>query len=345
VTQDTPDDPRQQSGQESGQESGEERLIGLFRPLATDPGAFGLMDDCAVITPPPGHQLVLKTDAVVGTVHFFADDAPEAVAKKALRVNLSDLAAKGARPLGFLLTLAAPQDIDFDWLGRFAAGLGEDARIYNCPLFGGDTCATPGPLTISIAVFGAVPTVKMLLRLGARAGDALVVSGTIGDAALGLALRNDPAAAARWGLDAAERAHLLDRYLLPRPRNVLAEVLRRHASGAMDLSDGLAGDLRKMCRASHVDASVDMGRVPLSSGAKKALAAEPALIEPVLTGGDDYEVLASVPPQALAGLIADAAAQGVTMTEIGRVAAGSGRAEIARDGVALRFSQASYSHF
>lgn len=326
-------------------ESGEDRLIGLFRPLASDPGAFGLIDDAAVIQPPPGHDIVLKTDAVVGSVHFFAADPPEAVAQKALRVNLSDLAAKGARPLGFLLTIAAPKDIDFDWLARFAAGLGEDAKRYGCPLFGGDSCATPGPLTISIAVFGAVPTGTMLLRLGARPGDRLVVSGTIGDAALGLALRHDPGAAARWKLDAAERDFLFDRYLLPRPRNAIAEILRRHASGAMDLSDGLAGDLRKMCRASGVDACVDAALVPLSAAARKALIADPALIEPVLTGGDDYEVLASVPPGAVAALIADAAKQGVVMTEIGTVSAGGGAAEIVRDGHKLRFSRASYSHF
>src|SRR6266545_2893516 len=212
--------------------SGEERLIArYFRPLAKHPGAFRLVDDAAVLAPPAGCDLVLKTDGLIGGVHFFPDDPPDAVAKKAFRVNLSDLAATGSPPLGFLLALALPEKIGEAWLEPFARGLGEDADFFECPLLGGDTDRTPGPITISIAAFGAVRHGTMVRRAGARLGDRVVVTGTIGDAALGLLVRRDPGVAARWGLDAAGRDHLLGRYRLPQPRNALAEALRRHASG------------------------------------------------------------------------------------------------------------------
>src|SRR5690348_4084861 len=174
------------------EQSGEDRLIAThFKPIARHPGAFGLTDDAAVFTPPKGYGLVVTADAIVGGVHFFADDPPDAVAKKALRVNLSDLAAKGARPAGFLLTLALPKSCGDDWLRAFARGLGADARTFDCPLLGGDTVYTPGPVTISITAFGTVPRGVMLRRAGARAGDRVIVTGTIGDAALGLRLRKE----------------------------------------------------------------------------------------------------------------------------------------------------------
>jgi thiamine-monophosphate kinase len=179
-----------------------------------------------------------------------------------LRANLSDLAAKGARPLGFLLALALPREIGPAWLEAFSRGLGDDAELFRCPLLGGDTDCTTGPLTISIAAIGAVPHGKMVRRSGARPGDRVVVTGTIGDATLGLLLRRDPTMADRWGLDRAQRDYLKSRYLLPQPRNTLVEALREYATAAMDVSDGLADDLAKLCRASGVMADVDVGRVP-----------------------------------------------------------------------------------
>src|SRR4051794_3091274 len=177
---------------ESGQETAEDRLIARhFKPIARHPGALGLTDDAAVLTPPAGHALVVTADAIVGGVHFFPDDPPEAIAKKALRVNLSDLAAKGAHPAGFLLTLALPKGFRDDWLKAFARGLGQDAKTYDCPLLGGDTVHTPGPVTISITAFGTLPEGSMVRRAGARAGDHVIVTGTIGDAALGLKLRTE----------------------------------------------------------------------------------------------------------------------------------------------------------
>src|SRR5438552_5095939 len=278
-------------------QSGEERLIArYFAPLAKHAGAFGLADDAAAITPPAGCDLVLKTDGIVGGVHFFPDDPPDMVAKKALRVNLSDLAAKGATPLGFLLTLALPEEIGDAWLAPFARGLGADAQAFGCPLLGGDTDRTGGPITISIAAFGAVPQGRMVRRAGAKAGDRVVVTGTIGDAALGLLLRRDISAVQRWGLGPEQRNSLEARYLVPQPPPAIAEILRAHASAAMDVSDGLAGDLGKLCRASAVTAEIEEARIPLSEGARAALSVEPALIETIITGGDDYEVVACVPP-------------------------------------------------
>ncbi|HEY4920270.1 MAG TPA: thiamine-phosphate kinase [Xanthobacteraceae bacterium] len=328
-------------------ESAEDRLIARhFRPLATHPGALGLIDDAAVITVPAGHELVLKTDGVIAGVHFFPDDPPETVARKALRINLSDLAAKGARPLGFLLSIALTREVVDGWLARFTRALGADAKKFGCPLLGGDTDRTPGLVSVTIAAFGTVPRGTMLRRDRARARDRIVVTGTIGDAALGVILRRDPKAAARWGLDRRLREHLLRRYLVPQPRNALAAALRRAAHGAMDVSDGLIGDLAKMCRASRLDAQVDIARVPLSRAARTALAAEPALIDTILTGGDDFEVIASVPARNVAALRGAARRVGVRLTEIGGFAAGAGNAHF-RDaqGRARTFAQASYSHF
>src|SRR3981189_1335602 len=213
------------------QDSAEDRLIARhFVPLATPPGALGLADDAAAVAVPPAHELVLTTDAVIAGVHFFPDDPADAVARKALRVNLSDLAAKGAKPLGFLLSLAITKDIDDRWLKKFAAGLRADIKKFGCPLLGGDTDRTPASVTVTIAAFGAVPRGAMVLRGGARAGDRVMVTATIGAARLRLSgeagvvlrLRQDTGAAGRWGLDAKMRDHLLRRLQRPEPRNSIA---------------------------------------------------------------------------------------------------------------------------
>ena len=325
--------------------SAEERLIArYFGPLATAPGAFGLADDAAVVTPPPDCDLVLTTDGVIAGVHFFPDDPPGDVARKVLRMNLSDLAAKGAKPIGFLLSIALPLGTGEDWISAFAKGLGEDARHYDCPLLGGDTDHSPVSLSVSVTAFGAVPHGAMVRRSTAKAGDSIVVTGSIGDAALGVQLRKDAALAKAWRLTAGQRDHLLGHYLLPQPRNALAGVVLVHAAAAMDVSDGLAGDLAKLCRASGVGAEIDVARVPLSDAARAALAADPALIETILTGGDDYEVLLTLAPQKFAAFRAEADRAGVAVTEIGRMTSGQG-ARFLRDGKTLRFARPSYSHF
>ena len=335
----------------SSGESGEDRLIAkYFRPLATHPGAFALIDDCAALSLPARRELVLKTDAIVGGVHFFADDPADKIAQKALRVNLSDLAAKGAKPVGFLLSLALTSPIDHKWLAAFARGLRKDADAFGCPLLGGDTDRTPGPVTVSISIVGTVPRGTMVLRSGARAGQRVCVTGTIGDAAIGLLLRRDAGAAERWKLRPAHGKHLLARYLVPQPRNTAAEAVRLHAAAAMDVSDGLAGDLAKLCRASGVCAEIEIERIPLSQAARSAIACDPALIETALTCGDDYEILCTVEPQKLAAFRAATKKAGVAVTEIGEVVkppkdGAPGARFLGRAGKSLVFKKPAFSHF
>jgi len=325
--------------------SGEDRLIARhFRPLAKHPGALGLADDAAVLTPPPGCDLVLTTDGIIAGVHVFPDAPADAIARRALRVNLSDLAAKGAKPAGFLLAVALPAGTTDEWLAAFARGLSEDAEQYGCPLLGGDTDHTPGPLSVSITAFGTLPAGTMVRRKGARPGDVLFATGTVGDAALGLMLRKDARAGA--SLTSAQRDHLLTRYLQPQPRNTLAETVRSHASAALDISDGLVGDLAKLCRASGVTANIEAARVPLSDAARALITGQAALLERALTGGDDYEILAAVPAGKVEAFCADARAAGVAVTDIGRLVAGEVPPQfIGPDRRPLAFERTSYSHF
>ncbi len=321
--------------------SPEDRLIARhFAPLAKHPGAFGLTDDVAAMTPPPGCDLVVTADALVAGVHFFHDDAPGDIARKSLRVNLSDLAAKGATPIGYLLSLALPKDIGDAWLADFASGLRDDAERYGCSLLGGDTVRTPGPVTISIAMLGHVPQGAMVRRSGAKPGDRVFVTGTIGDAALGLVLRQG----AKLPLGAAQWAHLLSRYLLPQPRLALADALRAHASAAMDVSDGLAGDLAKLARVSGVAALIDMAHLPLSEAARAAIAADGALMETALTGGDDYEIVCTVSPANAPAFRSAAQTAQVVVTEIGEIAPGTGTV-FSSGGKPLAFKRAAFSHF
>jgi thiamine-monophosphate kinase len=323
--------------------SEDELIARFFAPLAGE-GGLGLKDDAALLRPPPGHDLVWTVDGIAAGVHFLADDPPAAIAHKALAVNLSDLAAKGAAPVGFLLTLALPRDWTEPWLEGFAQALGQSARDFGCPLLGGDTVRAGGPLWMSITAIGRVPSGRMVPRGGARPGDRLCVTGTIGDAALGLKLRQGQP---QWAsaLSGEDKAALIDRYLHPRPRLALAAALRAHASAAMDVSDGLAGDLAKMMRAAGTTAAVDMNRVPFSPAARAALASDPALLDLLVTGGDDYEILCAVPEGAVADFLAAAAEAGVSVAVIGAVADGQGP-PIFRDGAAeRRYQGGSYLHF
>lgn len=325
---------------------GESELIArYFAPLATDPGARRLVDDAASLALPAGEELVLTTDAVVAGVHF--DPAADAgtVARKALRVNLSDLAAKGARPLGYLMTLALPADWTEAWLGGFTAGLGADQEEYGLSLLGGDTVRTPGPLSVSIAALGAVPAGRMVRRDAARPGMRILVTGTIGDAALALALRQKGGRQPR--LSAADSAFLEGRLALPRPRLALAGALRAHAGAAMDVSDGLVGDLAKMCRASGLSARIESARVPLSAAAARAIVeSDAALLRVALTGGDDYEVLAGVEPGEVAAFAAAAREAGVEAVEIGGFEPGEdGVTVLGPDGRAMTIAHGAYTHF
>jgi thiamine-monophosphate kinase len=325
--------------------SGEDSLISsYFRPLATDPGALNLGDDAAVLKA-LGEDIVVTTDAIVEGVHFLPGDPPDTVARKALRVNLSDLAAKGASPAGFVLTLAL-RSADDVWLTAFARGLGEDAGLFHCPLLGGDTVSTPGPLMISITAFGRVPAGKMVHRSGAKPGDRVVVTGTIGDAALGLDILRGGAVAAVLADNAAAKDMLVGRYRIPQPRNALAQAVRDYAGAAMDVSDGLAGDLAKLCAASGVSAVIDAPGIPLSAAAAVLLAGGSVGIEAIVAGGDDYEVLCAVPESRLAAFAQAADAAGVAVTSIGAVVAGvSAPKFLDAQGSEIGLKRLSYSHF
>jgi len=325
--------------------SGEDALIArYFRPIATDPGAFGLVDDAAVLRA-WGDDLVVTTDAIVEGVHFPPGDPPDSIARKALRVNLSDLAAKGATPSGFVLTLAL-RAADDAWLTPFARGLGEDAAQFGCPLLGGDTVSTPGPLMISITAFGRVPAGKMVHRNGAKPGDRVVVTGTIGDAALGLDILKGGTAEAALAGDATARAMLVDRYRVPQPRNALAKAVREHAQAAMDVSDGLAGDLAKLCAASGVSAAIDAQSVPLSVAAATLLARGIAGIEAIVSGGDDYEILCAIPEERFEAFAQEAGTAGVAVTSIGTVIAGRAVPRfLDGKGSEIALPRLSYSHF
>ena len=288
---------------------------------------------------------MLKTDPVAEGVHFLADDAPEDVAWKALAVNVSDLAAKAARPIAYLMALSFPEAPSAGWLARFAAGLAVAQGRFGCHLIGGDTDRRPGPLTIAITLIGEVERGRMVRRGTAGAGEALFVSGTLGDATLGLALRRDGALATAWGLTPAEAEHLRRRYTRPEPRLCLATALRDHAAAAMDISDGLAKDLARLCAASGCAARARFADMPLSPAAAKALAADPALAKLIVAAGDDYEVLATVPAAKARQFQASAAEAGVAVTQIGTTEPGAGISIEDRDGRPLSLERTGWDHF
>ena len=310
-----------------------------FRPLATGAGALGLMDDAALFRPSDEDDTVVTADIVAAGVHFFADDPPRAIAKKALRVNLSDLAGKGAEPVSYLLTIALAADWTEAWIAEFAAGLAEDQARYGIFLLGGDTSRASGVTTVSITAFGRLPRGTMVHRSGARPGDLVYVSGTVGDAALGLALRGG-------GPDGEGAAYLVDRYLHPQPRVELAPAVRLFATAAMDVSDGLVGDLGHICKASGVTAEIDAAAIPLSAAARPVVAGEASAFLTALTRGAADELLAAVAP-ANAATFAEAAREaGVPVTPIGRIVKGAGPAAVLdAAGNRIALGRRSFDHF
>jgi thiamine-monophosphate kinase len=327
--------------------SEDEIIANFFAPLA-GPAGLGLLDDAALLSLPPDHELVVTTDVLACGVHFYADDPPEAIARKALRVNLSDLAAKAAEPIGFLLGLSLPGDWTAEWLTAFAKGFGEDAAFFECPLIGGDTVKSLGALSLAITAIGSVPKGKMVPRPGVQDGDLLYVTGTIGDAALGLRLRRAMGADRAWidALSQPARDYLLMRHLLPLPRLGLRDALRSYAHAAMDVSDGLLGDLAKILALAGMTMEMALADVPLSKAARQALAQDASLVETILTGGDDYEIVCAVAAADEAEFRRVAAAAGLAVSPIGTANKGAEK-PLVRDaeGRPLAFSAASYQHF
>jgi thiamine-monophosphate kinase len=305
------------------------RIARYFAPLAGEEGR-GLIDDAAVLKPPAGRELVLTVDQMLEDVHFLPGDAPSLIARKLLRRNLSDLAAMGAVPLGYLLTTALPAGTLEDWLAGFASGLAQDQKIFGISLFGGDSSSSRGKISLSATLIGHVAPGAALSRNNARAGDEIWVTGTIGDAALGLQVR--------LGKITDATGYLVERSMLPEPRVGLA--LAGVVSAAIDVSDGLVQDLGHMCEGADLGAVIQAGLVPASP---QALAFGPGALESRLTDGDDYELLLAVPPGQAEAL--NAACGALRVTKIGAFCAGTGVEVIADNGAAIKFNHPGWQHF
>lgn len=319
--------------------SGEFDLIArYFAPIAgRDPAALSLKDDAAVFSPPSGCEVVVTTDALVADVHFRSIDEPELIAQKVLRVNLSDLAAMGAKAGGVVLTTGYNRDLPEEWIAHFAKSFGEDCAHFDVPLLGGDTVGTPGPTFFNLTAFGYVPAGRALRRDAARPGDVLAVTGTLGDAALGLSVLMGKLP----DLDEKSADFLRDRYWVPQPR--MSESQSCMASGgrfaAMDLSDGLAGDSRKICSASNVGMIIHQDAIPLSSAAKAVLEEHPDRWGQILGGGDDYELL-------IAGSSSDINSLGGAVTVIGAVTDQAGQVFVQTpDGKMAELAPGGFDHF
>ena len=304
------------------------RIATFFAPLAAAAGR-GLGDDAAVLTPPVGRELVLTVDQMLEGIHFLKGDDPALIARKLLRRNLSDLAAMGAVQLGYLLTTALPVAVPDSWLARFAEGLRQDQEAFNLGLLGGDSSSARTDISLTATLLGHVAPGRALPRNGARAGDKIFVTGTIGDAALGLQ--------ARLGQLPDPTGFFTRRSLLPDPRVGLE--LAGIVSAAIDVSDGLIQDIGHICRESGLGAVIDAHAVPASL---QAAALGPAYLEMRLTGGDDYELVLAVPPEHQAALYK--ACAGLAVTEIGVFRPGAGVA-VQAGGEALNLSSLGWKHF
>ena len=314
-------------------------------PLAAGyPGALELKDDAAIVSPPPGTDLVVTTDPIIAGIHFFASDRADDIAWKALAVNVSDLAAKGAAPLAYTMALAFPAPPEREWMALFARGLSEAQAAFGCTLIGGDTDHTTGPLSVSITAFGVVPAGGAVKRTTAALGDEVFVSGTLGDAALGLALHRDPHLYAD-SLSGGDRALLTARYLRPHPRLALAPVLRTYASAALDVSDGFVKDLRRLAAGPGGGARVALGELPVSASARQMLALDVRWAKAIATGGDDYEILFAVAPDSSAAMMRAAHAAGVQVTRVATIRAAPGVEVLDAGGQLVEGGDGGYDHF
>jgi thiamine-monophosphate kinase len=316
------------------------RIREFFAPLA-GPGSLGLTDDAALVDCPPGHHLVVTVDQLVEGVHYLPDDPPDLVAKKLLRRNLSDLAAMGATPRHYLLTTALPNSRSDDWVRSFMQGLAEDQSRFEIMLIGGDSTSTPGPTSLTLTAIGEVATGQEIRRSGAKPGDRVWVSGTIGDAYLGLkVLRGEYA-----HLAPEHRAALVARYRLPEPRCALGQRLVGIAHALIDVSDGLVADLAHICETSGVEATVSLSRLPLSLAAQKAMSGDDGTRALLATGGDDYELLFTAPKEARDAIAALTAELAVPITEIGAIEAGAGVRLVDAAGATVPVATGGWRHF
>jgi thiamine-monophosphate kinase len=311
-----------------------------FRPLAGE-GAFRLFDDAGRLSLSPDWDVVVTTDMIAAGVHFLPDDPPDTIAGKALRVNLSDLAAKGARPLAYTLGVGVSPELGDRWFTSFADGLRRDQERFGISLLGGDTILLPGGPAIAVTAIGLAPKGRMVHRFGGSAGDALYVSGVIGAGSAGLAvLKKTPGP---WDeLPDERREELVRRYRLPEPRVPLAAALADFATATIDVSDGLVGDCDKLAAASHCSAEILVETVPFASGVDAGR--DEHLLATLLTGGDDYEVLAAIPHENEAGFQRAAQAANVPVTRIGTLTPGNMQTQILLKGEPLTLLRRSYVH-
>ena len=314
----------------------------FFRPLSrAAPGAFALGNDGALLTPPAGASLVVTKDLMVAGVHYPEGEAPSTVARRLLRVNLSDLAAMGATARSYALGLALPEDIGDAWLEAFAAGLARDQEAFGVALIGGDTVATKGPAVLSLTAFGTVAGDACLTRAGAGEGDDIFVTGTVGDAALGLrAVRGELA-----NFTPEDHAALAARFRLPEPRLALGAALVGVATCAIDVSDGLVADLGHICAESGVAACINADAVPLSAAARRAVDGGEAAIADLVTGGDDYELLFCAPLSKRDAIEAIGRCLELAVSRIGTIEHGQGVTVVDADGQPLALGRTGYQHF
>lgn len=311
-------------------------LIARHFTRATPGAVLGVGDDCALLAPSPGMQLAVSSDMLLEGRHFSPQDGPAGLGHKALAVNLSDLAAMGARPRWATLSIALPA-ADEGWLAAFTRGFFRIADQYGVELVGGDT--TRGPLTLSITVIGEVPPGQALRRDGARPGDEVWVSGTLGAAAMALAYRQG-----RLFMEQIDAAKVLPALYLPTPRVELGLALRGVATSAIDISDGLLGDLGHILERSRVGAQLDFTALP-ALPAVRAYLHEAVARDCVLAGGDDYELCFTAPAEKHDAVLAAAATAGVAVTPIGRITAEAGLAVVGPDGAPLTIEHTGYDHF
>jgi len=317
------------------------RISSFLAPLTKSfDGAYMLQDDAATISPIAGCELVVTTDTIVETIHFLGHEPASDIAAKLIGVNFSDLAGKGARPIAYSLNLSLPPKIKDQWLKAFCEELSQQQINYGCHLIGGDSVSMPegAPLCLSITAFGEVPIGKMLRRNGAKIGDLICVSGTIGDGALGLL-----AARGELGISDGLKA-LINRYYRPQPRVKLGLKLQNHAQAAMDISDGLIADLNHMAKASGLMAEINIPDVPLSDISVDILADNPDLMALVLTGGDDYELLFTIASTDAFHLESLAKESKTALSVIGTMKEGDGLRALDRDGNIVTFAQTGFCH-
>ena len=298
-------------------------ISNVFGPLAANaPGSLNLTDDAAIISPRSDQELVVTADTIVEGVHFRSEDPPVMVGVKALGVNLSDLAAMGASPHGYTLSAAWPPRVSTTWIRDFALGLKAMQERHFIYLLGGDTVATPGPISLSVTAFGLVEKGKAVRRSGARPGDLLYVTGTLGDAALGLRLL--------MGEDFGHltnnfQSDLIARYQQPQPRTTCSDLVRKHATSAIDVSDGLVADVAHLASASKVQIVIRRSSIPLSAAARQVIANDHGQVNHVWGGGDDYE-LAFTAPRGSQVYKQISESSDVPITEIGEVIMADGNA-------------------